>query len=178
VALCTALSQTANADDEYQGFYRPRRLEDVPRALALAGVRATSPVMAEQAHLFFEDDAAAVAGTARLESARTGGEPTFDVRRSGSDVIVGCRFLSRRPAGAMIDLPGGEQILFDELFYWTDAPREGTHHPDGIFWMALGEARARDVRVPLAAVAPTILSVLGVGPAASMHQRPLLVTAS
>lgn len=168
VVLCTALSQTANrdADRSREGFYRPRDLDALVAALGLTGVSATAPVMAEQWHVFFVDDAAARAGARVLDAAQSDGDPVFDVHVDGSQVFVGCRFFNRR------DLPAP----LDRLLYWADAPREGTHHPDGILWIGNGTGRADDERVPLTAVAPTILSLLDVSPPPSMH-GPVLAAA-
>ena len=168
VVLCTALSQTANrsADRGREGFYRPRDLNALVDAFELADVQLVSPVMAEEFHVFFVDEAAAAAGAAALEALRSGDEQVFAVRRTGNDVFAGCRFFTSRP----LDPP------LDRLLYWADAPREGTHHPDGILWIGTGPSVQRDVRVPLTAVAPTILRLLDITPPASMQADPLLAT--
>lgn len=169
VVLCTGLSQTANdTDDGYDGFYRPRDLEAWLRAMGVHGVRDATPMMAEQAHVFFVDAESAAAGEARLSDARCGGDLAFNVRRSGDDVIVGCRFRARRSQGRTIELSDGRSLSFDDHFYWTDAPREGEHHPDGMFWIRNGDNTAHNERVPLTTVAPTVLALLGVEPPASM----------
>jgi len=120
--------------------------------------------MAEQWHVFFRDETAAAEGAQILRDVRSGGESVFEVQRDGMQVFVGCRFFNRRS----LDPP------LDDLLYWVDAPREGTHHPDGILWIWNGPQVAKDVRVPLTAVAPTLLSVMGIDPPPSMHERPLI----
>jgi hypothetical protein len=166
VVLCTGLSQTANrdADRSREGFYRPKDLGVLADVLHLEGVESTSPVMAEQSHMFFVDTDAARRGAAVLEGVTSGGDEAFTVRRQGHDVFVGCRFFTPRE----LDEP------LDQLLYWTDAPREGAHHPDGILWIRDGSAGRADTRVPLTSVAPTILTLLGLEPAASMRAEPLL----
>jgi hypothetical protein len=166
VMLCTALSQVANqdADSSREGFYRPNDLDALVDELGLEGVRLASPVMAEEFHVFFADESAAIAGAAKLEALRSGDEQAFAVRRTANDVFVGCRFFTPRP----LDAP------LDHLLYWAEAPREGTHHPDGILWIGTGPSAERDVRVPLTAVAPTVLALLGLDPPPSMQAEPLL----
>ena len=177
VGLCTALSQTSNRDGEaYDGFYRPCQLDAFPPMVGIDDVRSVAPVMAEQFHLLFDDDAAAARALEQLRAAHVGDEPVFDVRRTGGHaVFVGCRFLTRRPTGDMIELEDGSRIAIDELLYWADAPRQGTHHPDGILWLGSrtsGERDEHDERVPLEAVAPTVLSLLEVDVPASMSSAP------
>src|SRR5436189_20301 len=79
IVLCTGLSQTANTDRSRDGFYRPRDFDVLTERLALPGVKATSPVMAEQGHIFFADADAAAQGEATLAAVRSGGEPAFAV---------------------------------------------------------------------------------------------------
>ena len=164
VVLCTALSQTANreADRFREGFFRPRDLDAFAAELGLIGVTDAAPVMAEQAHLFFGDDDAARAGAQVLEGVRSGGEQVFAVTQNGHDVFFGCTFFTPRP----LDGP------LDRLLYWSEAPREGTHHPDGILWIQ-SDRQAHDVRVPLTTVAPTLLALMGVHVPPSMHEAPL-----
>jgi hypothetical protein len=173
VVLCTALSQTANVEDAgYEGFYRPRELATFAGAIGLQRVIAVAPMMAEQFHLYFDSDAPARAGSDILELARSGDEPVFDVRRNGSDVVVGCRFLTKQRDGTPVTV-AGRQLTLDQLFYWSDAPREGTHHADGMLWIGNGGA-SRNTQVRLTAVAPTILDLLEVAAPASMPGAPLI----
>jgi hypothetical protein len=109
-----------------------------------------------------------------LESVLSDGEPAFDVQRKENDVVIGSRFFTRRPPGTMLELRDGRRVPFDELFYWSEAPREGTHHPDGLLWIGGGPSSQRGERVPLVAVAPTVLSLLDIEPPASMKGAILL----
>ena len=165
VVLCTALSQTANtdADRSREGFYRPCDPSAFVEALDVRGVRDVAPVMAEQMHIFFEDAVAAAEGSRALQSLRSAGEPVFDVQANGNQLFVGCRFFTPRVLVSPLD----------SLLYWVDAPREGTHHPDGILWIGAGPSPARDVRVPLTSVAPTLLDLLGLEAPASMTGETL-----
>jgi hypothetical protein len=172
VVLCTALSQVANDDDAFDGFYRLRAPTELADALRLIGVTSSAPMMAGQCHFYFDSVASASNAAALLEPATLDGRPAFDVRQKASDLVVACPIFTRQPEGRMLRLPDGRPVSFDDLFYWNDAPREGTHHPDGILWIGSGP-RTGTPRVPLTAVAPTLLSLLGVQAPPSMKSEPL-----
>jgi len=175
VVLCTALSQTANRDDvAFDGFYRLHDPATLVERVQLSGVVRTAPVMAGQCHLYFDDLDAASTAAALLESATLDGQRALDVAQSGTDLLIGCPVFVRQPTGLDLRLVDGRKVSFDDLFYWNDAPREGTHHPDGILWIQHAHSHERDARVPLTAVAPTLLSVLGVDRPPSMHDELLL----
>jgi hypothetical protein len=131
--------------------------------------------MAEQFHVLFDSDESARGGARVLESAHADGDQVFDARRKGNDVLVGCRFLTPRPSELVIELTDGRTVELSDVFYWTDAPRQGTHHPDGILWVSGQSVREPGGRVPLESVAPTILSLLGFDQPPSMRSAPALV---
>ncbi|MEY2453972.1 MAG: hypothetical protein QOD92_3546 [Acidimicrobiaceae bacterium] len=166
VVLCTALSQTANtaADRAREGFYRPRDLHAFAEQFGLRGVRDAAPVMAEQSHLFFTDASAAAEAAHALRAIRSNGDEVFHVEVSGAALFIGCQLFTRRPLAP--DLDG--------VLYWTDAAREGTHHPDGVLWIGDGGSDDRDVRVPLESVARMLLRVIGVDAPPSMAPAPLV----
>lgn len=176
VVLCTALSQTANhEDDGYDGFYRPHNLGRLVDALGVVGVVQTAPMMAGQSHVYFDSASAASAGAASLGAITVAGQRAFDIRQNGADLVIGIDVFARLPAGSALRWPEGREASFDELFYWSDSPREGTHHGDGILWIEGDPNRAPEARVPLTSVAPTLLSLIGVEPPPSMKREPLTV---
>jgi hypothetical protein len=67
---------------------------------------------------------------------------------------------------------------FGELFYMIHTMRSGRHHPDGVLWWRNGRHRVVEERVPLTAVAPTILAHFGVAPPPHMRTLPLPLTPS
>ena len=161
VGLCTALSQTANRDEDRsrEGFYRPHDFGALASGLGVEGVIGTSPVMAEQGHLFFCDERAAAEGAQLIRAVRSGDDAVFDVHVDGAQVFVGCKFFTQRSLPAPLD----------RLLYWTDAPREGTHHPDGMLWVGQRAGTTSHDHVPLTSVAPTLVSLLGLEPPSSMR---------
>lgn len=176
VVLCTGLSQHANVEGrgDYDGFHRPKDLGALGSALGLTGVRDVSPVMAEQFHLRFDAPAAAATAAATLRAASLEGRPAFDVREQGDDLLVGAAAFHPVTPGADLHVAGVERP-FASLFYWVESPRAGTHHPDGILWIRPpgGGPRQDGGRVPLTSVAPTLLSLLGVEPPATMAELAL-----
>lgn len=71
----------------------------------------------------------------------------------------------------MLTIDGSsQQSPFFEVFYRLDGLKSGKHHPDGILWIRTTQPEhcIHDRKVPLAAVAPTILSLLGIQPPPTM----------
>ena len=93
----------------------------------------------------------------------------------GRNLFAGCRFtdvrvLDRpvlRVAAMALDRP------FRELFYMVHTMRSGRHHPDGVLWVRDGQHRVIADRVPLTAVAPTVLAHFGIAPPEYMASEPL-----
>lgn len=172
--LCTALSQQPWADTT-KCTYRP---VDFDRLFAFAGVSLTKaaakPVMAEQFHLDCGTPGAAEVAAAALKDLSFGNEPVMAVRRDGANLFAGCRIVTP----GVMDTPvvrqsTGEAKTFRDLFYPIHTMRSGRHHPDGVLWVRTGLHRIIRDRVPLTAVAPTILAHFGVEAPATMRTPPL-----
>ncbi|MDQ3293626.1 MAG: hypothetical protein M3527_04145, partial [Actinomycetota bacterium] len=134
-------------------------------------------IMAEQFHLRFAGADAAAAAADRIRAVRLDEAPAFEVREQGDDLLVGCLQFQpvRRGAALAVD---GREVAFHDLLYWVEAPRAGTHHPDGILWVRQpGVAPADGGRVPVTAVAPTLLALLGI-PAPPTMREPALVAST
>jgi hypothetical protein len=179
--LCTALSQQPYTLMEESGgkhIYRPHRVADLLRRLGVVGDPRVAPVMAEQFHLFFDDEAAAEAARERLAQARVGGQPAFQLRRAGDDVFFGCALVHDVPEDAVIELPGGVPLPFYEHLYRSETAKSGYHHPEGALWIRTPDRRGEIVeqRVPLRSVAPTLLRLLDLDPAPTMTAAPLPTT--
>ncbi len=79
----------------------------------------------------------------------------------------------------MMVLPGGRSVRFNDVFYVVkDSLKSGMHHPDGMLWIRMPdrEHSASSEKVPLTAVAPTIMNILGLEAAPFMHAAPLSLT--
>jgi len=154
---------------------RSRDLDALPSQLGLERVESVAPVMAEQFHVFFPDAESAQAGQQRIASARVGDQPLFEAKLKGNEVFVGCLVFSPQPEGATVTLAPTGSVSLDELLYWSPAPRQGTHHPDGVFWIGNGTTSGSEPHVPLVDIAPTILSLLGVDRPSTMTEPPLVL---
>lgn len=173
--FCTGLSQQPYvAADERGGkfVYRPHRIEDLVDALGIDSVQDIAPVMAEQFHLFFSDETAARAAVHRFEQTTLDGEPAFSTRVVGHDVFVGCSIHHVVDDGALLTTPSGD-VPLTSLLYRSDVPKSGFHHPDGMWWIRTGEHRTASGKVPLRAIAPTILQTLAIEPPPTMTATPI-----
>jgi hypothetical protein len=165
LVLCTALSQEAWTEST-KVTYRPRRLEDLLEYVGLAGDRVSvQPVMAEEFVVRFPSEAEALRGEelfARLRVA--GGEQLLGFANEGDYLVGGCAVTD---AGAMdkhIEVAGERRPeRVSDLFYPIHTVRSGRHNPHGVLWWRTGRHRVVEEPVPLTAVAPTLLSLFGVG---------------
>jgi hypothetical protein len=174
VVFATALSQQPCLTYESVGgklFHKPHRFEPL---LRFAGIDPRScsaePVMSEEFHLRFADDASAERARQRLLELRQGSERVMNARRDGSGVMAGCAIFHAVAPGTQVHAPAGV-TAFDTLFYEVDTTKSGMHHREGMLWIRPPQGirgRATAGHVPLESVAPTMLSMLGVRPASGM----------
>ncbi len=80
----------------------------------------------------------------------------------------------------MLDRPilrrsDGARRPFGELFNMVHSMRSGRHHPDGVLWIRNGRHCLVENKIPLTAIAPTILAHFGLRPPPCMKEKPLLV---
>jgi hypothetical protein len=177
--LCTALSQQPSPDyDTKDGavFYRPKNFADFAKAIGLLAPYSVQPVMSEQFHLEFPDTARAEAAARLLNSVIVHGSPMLAVQQNGTRVFAGCGIHQDVPLDTQLAVDGMSLPFFD-LFYKMDTGKTGIHHPDGFLWIRRPDRRHQIVRdrVPLIAVAPTVLNLFGVRPPAQMTAEPLPV---
>jgi hypothetical protein len=179
IVLATALSQQPCLTYENVGgktFHKPYRFDQL---LRFAGVDPQSctaePVMSEEFHLRFANPAAAEHARDQLLQLRLGGETVVKATVRGADVMAGCAVFHEVPPGTEIQGPGGA-VAFDALFYGVDTTKSGMHHREGMLWIRPpGGVSGREGagHVPLESLAPTMLSLLGVRPAAPMKGAAL-----
>jgi hypothetical protein len=172
--LCTALSQQTWSDTTKCTF-RPRQFETF---LEFARVRvdgtSIKPVMAEQFHVECFSPEEAEQTESRFRDLFVEDEPLMAVRREGSSLFAGCRMTDT----AVLDRPvlrksDGASRVFGDLFHMVHSMRSGRHHPDGVLWVRNGRHRLISNKIPLTAVAPTILAQFGVSPPSYMKQEAL-----
>lgn len=163
--LCTALSQEpwlSHSDDGAGAFYRPKNFDDVARCAGLSSNYAVAPVMTEQFHLEFSQEADAQEAERKLLALRMDGAPVMSVERKQARLFTGCALHGDVPEGAEIESPA-RRVPFFELFYRVPTSKTGMHNPDGMLWIrqrGVGH-RVVEEHVPLSAVAPTILRTMG-----------------
>lgn len=168
LVLCTALSQQPYVLKETQGgkrFYRPHDIARFVQQLGVVDLERVAPVMSEQFHLFFADEATASAAETALRGATVGEETAFEIRRAGTDLFAGFSLAHDLPADAVIEVPAtGARVPVHGALYRSETAKSGYHHPDGALRIrSPGLAPAVvDERVPLRALAPTLLDLLGV----------------
>jgi hypothetical protein len=163
VAFATALSQQPCLTWEGDGgktFYKPHEFRAL---LEFVGIDSSTcrvePVMSEQFHLRFADDAAAVRAKSLLDAVTIdGGRQVLGSRLDGHSVFAGCSIFSDLPGGVRIRAQGRE-TNFSDLFYQIEAIKSGMHHRDGMLWIRHPERRAERVtdKLPLTSVLPLLL---------------------
>jgi hypothetical protein len=164
VVFATALSQQPFLRKEETGgqlFYRPRNVE---RLLELVGVAdaVIEPVMTHQFRLRFSSPETAANAARLLTALRSDGAQVMGISDHSEDGFVfGCSISRQLAESAVIARPGtNETLRFFDLFYQIDGMKSGCHHPDGMLWLATGEARNAG-RCSILDILPTVLTAFG-----------------
>jgi hypothetical protein len=178
--FATGLSQQPCLKYEELGgksFYRPRDFEQFLRFVGITAPHTVSPVMSEQFHIFFQSEADACEAEERLKKLRVHGQEAMAVEQRGPGVFSGCSIIQNLPKDAVLTVSNSERrIPFFDLFYQVEGKKSGMHHPDGMLWINQHGAdhRVYDGKVPLTAIAPTVLDLLDVPKPGFMQERSLL----
>ena len=170
LVLLTALSQqalTCYEDGGGKQVFKPRDAIDLYRYAGGRDKVQYAPVMAEEYHLYFDNEVAAERGRMALAALRLDtGEPLMRLRRDGDSLFAACAIIAKPAEGARIyGARGGDSRSFDETFHAVGELKSGGHHPDGLFWIRPGGGgQAGDYldRVSLRQVAPTLAELAGV----------------
>lgn len=179
LAFATGLSQQPCLKYEADGGKTFYRLTSLRRLFELARVDAREcrlePVMSEEFHLRFAEDAEARAAARALAQLTVDGQRALRVRRAGASVFAGCAIHHAIAGTQELHGPGG-RMPFSAVFYRVNLTKSGMHHPLGMFWVCIpGVAGTQHEQpVPLVDVAPTLLDLLGVPIPQHMTGRPLL----
>ncbi len=174
--LCTALSQQPWTDTTKCTF-RPSRFESLLEfAQVPAAAGTVKPVMAEEFHLECASDALAMEAERQFQELLVDDEPVMKVQRQGRDLFAGCRLTD----AAVLERPvvrrgDGAVRPFSDLFYMVHTMRSGRHHADGVLWVRDGRHRVVPGKVPLTAIAPTVLAHFAVPAPAAMRTAPLVL---
>ena len=181
IILATALSQQPCLIYEDIGgktFYRARTFEPLLEFAGIKRCQSVEPVMSEEFHLRFANEADAAAAAERLAALRVAGRVAMQVEQRGTDVFSGCIIYSQLEHDAVLGGGNnGESTPFFRLFYQVESLKSGMHHPDGILWIRNPElpAQVHVEKVSLRDVAPTLLSLFGVDKPEYMHGEVLPV---
>jgi hypothetical protein len=176
VVFCTALSQAPWTDTQ-KVTYRPH---DMQALLSFAGVASDRvsifPVMAEQFHVKCQDEEHAREVCERLRDVKVDGRSAMFARAEGASVFVGCSVHTLQERGKIATSRAtAAGVTFEDLFYMIHTMRSGEHVRPGMLWIRSGRHTVVSERVSIAAVAPTILSAMGVSAPAYMRERALPV---
>jgi hypothetical protein len=179
IVLTTALSQQPCLKYENTGgktFYRPNDPQSLFRFAGIGTSPKYAPVMSEQFHLYFDNEVEAKDASEKLQALRSGGQTVMMARHEGSQVFAGCNVFVKLDATATVSNGQGASESFEKLFYNCNLVKSGMHHRDGIFWVRNRHQTPKAIRekVPLTAVAPTLLSLLDVPQPSFVKGRALL----
>jgi hypothetical protein len=183
LVFLTALSQQPCLEYEAQGgktIYRPKDFTAFLRAVGITAPAQVAPVMAHQFHLDFETEDAARDAETKLAALQFAGRgQAVRVERKGKSIFGGCRVFEHVKPDAIVTVVGSDRTIpFFDLFYHLDLVKSGMHHPDGMMWIRTPERRhlVNSDKVPLVAVAPTILEMFGVKKPGFMKGEPITRT--
>jgi hypothetical protein len=177
LVFCTAISQQPYLAYEDKGgrqFYRPSSFEALVRFAGVPGSYSVAPVMAHQFHVYLDSERAAEQAEQCLTSLTVDGRQAMAVIRTGQQIFCGCHLYDNLPSATQIASGStGRAKSFFELFYRVEGMKSGMHHPDGMLWIRRSGRRHAEHahKVPLSAVAPTLLDLLGIPKPSSMKSE-------
>jgi hypothetical protein len=188
LVFVTALSQQPYLlfeDDGGKLSYRPRDFDACLAAFGVTGYIDVQPVMTQNFHVRFRNEADAKVAAAKLGALILDGEGLLAVHIDGASLHVGCRLHGRVGRDATIEgcrlhgrvgrdatIEGGPgPVRFGDVLYQIEGVKSGMHHPDGMLWIRRPDRvhRVHTDKLPLTRVAPMILSTLSIAPPASMR---------
>ena len=183
LVFCTAISQQPYLAYEEKGgrqVYRPSNFEAFVRLAGVSQPFKVAPVMAHQFHVYLETEEAAAMAEKQLRALAVNGRQAMAVVRNGLQIFSGCHVYDNLPADVQITTLDGKPAKFFDFFYKIDGLKSGMHHPDGMLWIREPSKQhsQHSAKVPLAAVAPTLLDLLGIPKPESMKDNSILRAAA
>ena len=179
LVFCTAISQQPYLAYEEKGgrqVYRPSNFEALVRFAGVSVPFRIAPVMAHQFHVYLETEADAQRVEEQMKALTINGRQAMAVIRTGLQIFSGCHIYDSLPNAQLLLGEGGKSAKFFDFFYKIEGLKSGMHHPDGMLWIREPDRRHshHEEKVPLAAVAPTLLDLLGIEKPASMKESSVL----
>jgi hypothetical protein len=166
VILCTALSQQPCLRYDNSGGKVFALPQDIGALLSFARVDGkpdVTPVMSQNFTLTFRTAEDAAAAKRRFESLRIGADYAMRADRDGRNVYAAALCVPQMPDDAVVTTEDARSMRFFDLFYRVEGTKSGMHHPDGALWVRTPE-RDHVVfprKIPLVAIAPTVLAMMG-----------------
>jgi hypothetical protein len=179
IVMATALGQQPMTIYDERGgkqIFKPRDATVLLRFAGYEGSFRYSPVMAEQFHLFFNNESDAADAHARLLALCVDGQPLMEARRNGDVIFAGCAIIKSPPKGAeVVTSHKNKSVGFDVLFFPLQGIKSGMHHPDGLLWIRRPHAAPATIerKVSLREIAPTLMTLCGIEPAGRFKCLPL-----
>jgi len=134
------------------------------------------PVMAEQFHVKCQDEPHAREVAAQLHEVKVNGASAMFARLDGDSVFAGCSvFELRDGTDTVISRTEQSGVRFADLFYMIHTMRSGQHARPGMLWIRSGRSQLVADKVSVAAIAPTVLTAMGIKPPEYMKEHPLPV---
>ncbi|MCA8999983.1 MAG: alkaline phosphatase family protein [Planctomycetaceae bacterium] len=169
IMLISGLGQQAYSQMDRTGGKRVFRLrgpEVLSQELGVQGEFQYEPAAGDEFAIRFDREEDAERAATHLQGVLLPhNEPAFAVQQSGTQLMCQCRCRELPAKDAELQVPDmGHRIPFADVFYRLDCVKSGQHHPDGVWWIRLPTREHRVVKpkVPLTAIAPTILELLGI----------------
>jgi hypothetical protein len=186
LVLASSMGQQPYVTERYPSGRITVRMRDIHQILHIIGaqgVKAVSPVMAQQWNVTIPDPIKRAQTKQALLHVYSTGEKheVFAVDEEGDILRITPRGIAKRESDVKVFFhdsqdPTQQQYDFDELFMTDDpTPKEGVHHPEGV--LALwGKGIRQGVEIRHTTnldIAPTILTLLGVPVPPIMQGRVL-----
>ena len=168
LVFCTAISQQPYLAYEEKGgrqVYRPSNFEALVRFAGVAGNFKVAPVMAHQFHVYLETDEAADAAERQLKALTVEGRQALAVVRTGLQIFSGCHVYDNLSDSTQLTSAETGASVNSSICSTRSTAQSGMHHPAGCSGFAGRTASTATFgKVPLSAVAPTLLDLLGIEP--------------
>jgi hypothetical protein len=133
--------------------------------------------MAEQFWFRLDNEADADTVERKLAGLKVAQERAFFAKRDGCGIFVSCQIHHPLPENASLRVEQSDRsVPFFDMLYPMETGKSGMHHPDGMLWIR-HPGRTHQVhqeRVPLLAVAPTLLDLLEIEKPKYMRGESLL----
>jgi hypothetical protein len=105
------------------------------------------------------------------------GRQAMAVVRTGTQIFSGCHLYDHFTETTQLEsTEHGKSVSFFDLFYRIEGLKSGMHHPDGMLWIRTPkrEHSQHAAKVPLAAVAPTLLDLLTIPKPSAIAEESVL----